>query len=157
MNIWYGAGDEKIGSIVGEGAKKGKELKEAFLAATPALKKLREKVEKMSDSGSLPGLDGRRVHVRSKHAALNSLLQSAGAIVMKQALVLFSRNLTEADIPAKIVANIHDEWQVEVKAEYADEVGRLGVKAIEDAGTLLNMRCPLTGEYKVGNNWAETH
>lgn len=153
----YGAGDEKIGSIVGKGAKKGKQLKEAFLAATPALKALREKIERIASSGTIPGLDGRRIHIRSAHAALNSLLQSAGAIVMKQALVLFYNNLTSSGIPAKIVANIHDEWQVEVKEEYADEVGRMGVKAIEDAGTLLNMRCPLTGEYKVGNNWAETH
>jgi DNA polymerase I-like protein with 3'-5' exonuclease and polymerase domains len=76
---------------------------------------------------------------------------------MKQALVLFHSYLTSNEIPAKIVANVHDEWQVEVKAEYAEEVGKLGVKAIQDAGVVLGLRCPLTGEYKIGNNWAETH
>ena len=153
----YGAGAAKIGSIVGKGQSAGEELINSFLEATPALAKLKAKVQRIAVNGSVPGLDGRRIHVRSSHAALNSLLQSAGAILMKEALVLFKNYLTERDIPAKIVANIHDEWQVEVKEAYADEVGKLGVKAIEDAGTNLGLRCPVTGEYRVGNNWKETH
>ena len=153
----YGAGPEKIGSIIGKGAKEGKVLISNFLDATPALKALKEKVSRVAQSGSVPGLDGRRIHVRSDHAALNSLLQGAGAVVMKQALVLFHSYLTSNEIPAKIVANVHDEWQVEVKAEYADEVGKLGVKAIQDAGVVLGLRCPLTGEYKIDTNWAGTH
>ena len=33
----YGAGDAKLGSIVGKGAAEGKRLREKFLAANPAL------------------------------------------------------------------------------------------------------------------------
>jgi DNA polymerase I-like protein with 3'-5' exonuclease and polymerase domains len=165
----YGAGDAKIGQIVGAGAKEGKELKSRFLKNTPSLEKLREDVSEIAASkGTLPGLDGRRVQVRSDHAALNTLLQSAGAIVMKQALVLLDAKLEKLGIDYKFVANVHDEWQIEVEEGFADLVGKLGVRSIEEAGSYLGfldeitkkplgMRCPLSGEYKVGNSWKETH
>ena len=154
----YGAGDAKIGTVVGAGAKEGKELKSRFLKNTPSLEKLREQVSSIAQkSGTLPGLDGRRVQVRSDHAALNTLLQSAGAIVMKQALVLLNDELRRAKINYKFVANVHDEWQIEVEEARAEEAGKLGVLAIERAGKVLKMRCPLGGEYKVGNSWKETH
>jgi DNA polymerase I-like protein with 3'-5' exonuclease and polymerase domains len=154
----YGAGDAKIGQIVGAGAQEGKALKSRFLQNTPSLEKLREDVSKIAkNKGTLPGLDGRRVQVRSDHAALNSLLQSAGAIVMKQALVILNDELRRAKIDYKFVANVHDEWQIEVEEARAEEAGKLGVLAIERAGKELKMRCPLAGEYKVGNSWKETH
>ena len=154
----YGAGDSKIGTIVGGSAKEGQELKSRFLKNIPSLKELREKVSRVAkNSGTLPGLDGRRLQVRSDHAALNTLLQSAGAIVMKQALVILNDELRRAKINYKFVANVHDEWQIEVEEARAEEAGKLGVLAIEKAGKVLNMRCPLSGEYKVGNSWKETH
>jgi DNA polymerase I-like protein with 3'-5' exonuclease and polymerase domains len=154
----YGAGAAKIGKVVGAGAQEGQKLIDSFLENTPKLRVLRESVAKIcKSSGSLPGLDGRRLHVRTDHAALNTLLQGAGAIVMKQALVLLDTRLQQLGIDYKFVANVHDEWQIEVAEDYADMVGKLGVRAIEDAGRVLNMRCPLTGEYKVGNSWKETH
>ena len=154
----YGAGDAKIGSIVGGGAAQGKKLKRAFLEATPALKALRELVGKIADAHkSLPGLDGRRLRVRHQHAALNTLLQGAGAVVMKQALVFFKQLLVKRNIEAYFVANVHDEWQVEVREEQAEEAGHLGCLAIELAGEHYKMRCPLAGEFNVGDNWAETH
>jgi DNA polymerase I-like protein with 3'-5' exonuclease and polymerase domains len=154
----YGAGDAKIGKIVGAGAKEGQDLKSRFLQNTPSLKELREKVGRVAkNTGTLPGLDGRRLQVRSDHAALNTLLQSAGAIVMKQAVVLLDESLSKFGIDYKFVANVHDEWQIEVEESYADMVGRIGAQSIENAGKVLDMRCPLAGEYKVGNSWKETH
>jgi DNA polymerase I-like protein with 3'-5' exonuclease and polymerase domains len=154
----YGAGDAKIGKVVGAGEKEGKELKSRFLQNTPSLKILRENVSSIAkNSGTLPGLDGRRLQVRSDHAALNTLLQSAGAIVMKQAVVLLDEALSKFGIDYKFVANVHDEWQIEVEEPYADMVGKIGAQSIENAGKVLQMRCPLAGEYKVGNSWKETH
>lgn len=154
----YGAGDAKIGKIVGGKASDGATLKERFLTNTPKLKELRDKIGRIVlQSKSLPGLDGRRLQVRSDHAALNTLLQGAGAVVMKQALVLLDKKLKDAGIAYKFVANVHDEWQIEVKAGQEEQAGKLGVEAIEETTTVLSMRCPLTGEYKCGNNWKETH
>jgi DNA polymerase I len=154
----YGAGAAKIGKVVGAGAREGQKLIDSFLENTPKLRVLREKVARISKSeGSLPGLDGRRLHIRSDHAALNTLLQGAGAIVMKQALVILDERLSKLGIDYKFVANVHDEWQIEVEESDADLVGKLGVQAIESAGRVLEMRCPLSGEYRVGNSWKETH
>jgi len=154
----YGAGAAKIGKVVGAGAKEGQRLIDSFLENTPKLRTLREDVARIcKSSGSLPGLDGRRLHVRSDHAAVNTLLQGAGAIVMKQALVILDERLSKLGVDYKFVANVHDEWQIEVEETYADMVGKLGVQAIEQAGRVLEMRCPLTGEYRVGNSWKETH
>ena len=74
---------------------------------------------------------------------------------MKKALILLDEKLR--DIDAHFVANVHDEWQIEVKEDMADTVGKLGVECIKQAGELLKLRCPLDGEYKVGSNWSETH
>lgn len=153
----YGAGAAKIGSIVGGSSKEGQVLIEKFLSQTPALKVLRNKVETVSGKGFMPGLDGRKIWVRSQHAALNTLLQGAGAVLMKKALVLLDSNLRKNKIPYAFCANVHDEWQIETKKEYADVVGKLGVEAIEEAGRSYSLRCPVTGEYNVGFTWKETH
>jgi DNA polymerase I len=151
----YGAGDAKIGAIVGGNSGTGRRLKERFLHNTPALEELRGRIDRQAQSGVLVGLDGRKLRVRSQHAALNTLLQGAGACVMKQAVVHLADKLR--NIPHKFVANVHDEWQIETPAHYADTVGRIGVRSIRIAGETLGLRCPLDGEYRVGNNWAETH
>ena len=155
--LLYGAGPAKIGKIVGGSAKDGQELISNFLRNTPALKSLREKVERLSEQGTLPGLDGRKLQVRSAHAALNTLLQSAGAIVMKQGLVILNSKIQQQKLNANFVANVHDEWQIECSQEDADAVGKLAVSSIKEAGEVLGLRCPLDGEYKKGTTWSQTH
>jgi DNA polymerase I-like protein with 3'-5' exonuclease and polymerase domains len=153
----YGAGAGKIGSIVGGSYVQGQKLIDAFLENTPALKELKAKVARLSRAGILQGLDGRQLRVRSEHSALNTLLQGAGAIVMKQALINLNESLTRGGIPFKLVANVHDEWQIETPEYFAPFVGKAGVIAIEKAGIDLELRCPLTGEYNIGVDWSETH
>jgi DNA polymerase I-like protein with 3'-5' exonuclease and polymerase domains len=154
----YGAGPAKIGSVVGGTSKEGQKLITNFLRNTPKLQRLRERVsEAFTARGVLLGLDGRKLLVRSEHSALNTLLQGAGAIAMKQALVLLHKDLTNRKIPFKLVANVHDEWQIEVPEKYAEQVGKSGVTAITKAGVEFKMNCPLTGEYKIGDTWKQTH
>lgn len=153
----YGAGDEKIGSIAGGGRVVGKRLKDSFLKATPALAKLKENVAQSAAKGYITGLDGRKVFIRSEHAALNSCLQSAGSLIMKQALIILDRYAILWGIDYKFVGNIHDEFQVEVREDQAGKFGALAASCIEAAGIHFKLRCPLAGEFKVGNSWAATH
>jgi DNA polymerase-1 len=152
----YGAGNEKIGSIVGGSGSKAREL---FNSKLLGLKKLTSDTQRMAESGRIIGLDGRPVAIRSAHSALNFQLQSDGAILMKRACVnahqAISENAWKAQ-PLQVVA-AHDEWQFEVHPEDSDKLGKLLVTAIEQAGRDYNMACPLTGEYAVGNTWADTH
>ena len=153
----YGAGDGKIGEVAGGGPKRGRILKKNFLDNTPALKHLRSKVADSSKKGWVTGLDGRKLHIRSEHSALNTLLQSAGAVVMKKALVLLDTYAKQYNIDYKFVLNVHDEFQCEVRDDQADFFGGLAVGAIIKAGKSFNLNCPLDGEYKVGRTWQQTH
>ena len=153
----YGAGDEKIGSIIKGSRADGKKLRERFLSSLPTYKSLKERVDRAASKNFLKGLDGRKLYIRNKHSALNTLLQGAGAILMKKALCILSSRLKLSGTPHKFVANIHDEWQIEVLSCRANKVGQMAVESIIEAGEHFDLRCPMDGEFKVGGNWSETH
>lgn len=164
----YGAGDFKLGLTLGAAGSKqqimaaGKASRAKFLAALPALGKITERVKaKAKTQGTLKGLDGRILPVRSEHSALNTLLQSAGAIQMKKALVILDEKLQEAGlVPGEnyeFVGNIHDEWQIEVDEDKAEFVGRTAADSIRLSGEYFSFNCPLSGSFAIGTSWAETH
>jgi DNA polymerase I-like protein with 3'-5' exonuclease and polymerase domains len=153
----YGAGSKKIGSIIGGSERDGERIKEKFLRATPSLRSLREKVERIASRRWVRGLDQRKIIIRYPHAALNTLLQGAGATVMKYALTLLEEYVSINKIKAYPVVNVHDEFQYEVEESKTEQFGKLAVQSIIEAGKQLNVRCPLNAKYKVGNNWSETH
>jgi len=158
----YGAGDAKIGSIIGKGAKEGKAIKAKFLEAIPALGRLLKRVKaKAKSQGFLKSIDGARVMTPKEYTALNYLLQGCGAIVMKKALINLYDSLTDKGwIFGKeyaFVLNCHDEIQAEVKPELVEEYKLAAVQAIRDAGKFFNFKCELDGEAKEGLSWAHTH
>ena len=155
--LLYGAGDEKLGSVAGGGRTTGKKLRESFLNNLPSFAALKDRVSEAAGRGYLIGLDGRKLGVRSEHSALNTLLQSAGSLVMKKALTLLDDYGKIWGIDYKFVGNIHDEIQAEVINERTETFGRLAVSCIQAAGLEWKLNCPLDGEYKVGKTWAQTH
>lgn len=161
----YGAGAEKLGEIVHGGYREGKRLQDKFLRALPAVHHLKEAVsDTLQRRGWLCGLDGRHLYIRSEHSALNTLLQSAGAVIMKQAAILAYQNITntadkfEHGKDFALMLNVHDELQLEVKdLTTAKVVGEALVKSFKQAGEVLQLQCPLDGDFKIGPTWAETH
>lgn len=175
----YGAGDEKIGQIVGAGKERGKELKKKFLENTPAIAALREGIQHTLVESSrwvageqkvkwkrrwIKGLDGRKVHVRSPHAALNTLLQSAGALICKLWIVETEELLLKAglkhgwDGDFAYMAWVHDEIQVACRTqEIAQQVIDIAQQAMRNVGEHFKFRCRLDTEGKMGPNWAVCH
>ena len=158
----YGAGDAKVGQLIGGTAKDGAEIRQRFLSSLPSLSFLKQKISATLEKRDfLVGLDRRELAVRSEHSALNTLLQSAGALVMKKAaVILFKKLCDRGAIFGKdfaFVANVHDEIQLECWPESAEMVGQDAVDSIREAGEFFNFRCPLDGEAKIGSTWAETH
>ncbi len=153
----YGAGAAKIGKVVGGTAKHGQQLITRFLNNMPALKHLRMLVSKESAGGTIKALDGRLLHIRSEHAALNTLLQGAGAIVCKQWLVHIMERVIKAKLDARLVASIHDEYQFEVAIPDIERFCRLTKEAMTQTTKTLKMKCELDCDYKVGKTWADTH
>lgn len=168
----YGAGDEKLGKIVGGDARSGKELRLRFLKNLPALERLIERVKRASKKGYLKGLDGRKIWMRSvdgkvmQHKALNTLLQSAGAIVMKQSMVLLDQSCSTAlkssienNILVFKVLDMHDEAQAEVidDTTVIHKYMELAKDSIVKAGEHFKLRVPLAADASYGRTWAETH
>jgi len=153
----YGAGPAKIGSIVGGGASEGNKVLQNFYRNTPALSRLMEKVKKVANKGYVPGLDGRRILVRSEHAALNSLLQGCGAIIAKQWCIEAHKEFKRQKLSVQQVAFVHDEIQIEAQRPDAENVASIMVASARKAGEVLGFRCPVDAEAKIGNNWFDTH
>lgn len=166
----YGAGDEKLGKIANPAlsearAKKlGRAERIQFEKGLPALGYLTEAVGRRTDDpGYLIGLDGRRVYIRARHSALNTLLQSAGAIICKRWIAHFARRLREEFgepgwsgqwVP---VLWVHDEVQVMCRKEIAERKVVLLVESMRAMTEHFAFRLPLDGEAKIGRNWKETH
>lgn len=171
----YGAGDAKIGRIIKGDATDGKAIKRKFLKATPAIKRLRDAVQNTlveTDRGRiirwkrhyLRGLDGRLLHVRSPHSALNLLLQSAGAVICKQWIVLTEQRLVEQglkhgwDGDFAFMAWIHDEFQCACRTpEIAQLVLDTAQVAMRETQEYFGFRMQLDTEGKIGKNWSDCH
>ncbi|MCE2576888.1 DNA polymerase [Komagataeibacter sp. FNDCR2] len=166
----YGAGDELIGAIVlpnasaAEQKKAGKRIKAQFLKGMPALAKLRDKVREAAERGWIEGIDGRRLTIRKPHAALNTLLQSAGAIVCKQWIVMIYDELLRRGLKwglsgdFSFCAWVHDEVQIACRTpEIAETVAQVCKDMATAAGEALGFDCRLNGDAKIGRTWAETH
>ena len=162
----YGAGLFKLGTIKGKHGKaaatQGGKDRKAFMRGLPGLAKLIERVQaKVEKQGFIRGMDGRKLTIRKSHSALNTLLQSAGAIIMKRALVILDNSLQEEGLTPGIdyefVLNVHDEMQMEVDPFHADSVKAMAEQSIRLAGEYYNFRCPQIGNADVGLNWSETH
>lgn len=158
----YGAGDAKIGQIVGGNSKQGKELKTRFLAGLPKLKQLQDKIKYKLENqhGStkyLKGLDGRVIRVRHAHAALNSLLQSCGAIICKYWLIAIMQNVEREKLDVRLVGSIHDEYQFMVANKDGARMKEICEGVMPLVGQYFNTRCKLEAEAKEGSSWVYTH
>lgn len=172
----YGAGDEKMGKLIGGDAKDGKAIKKKFLKANPAIVQLRKAIHDCLVAEEyrgkiikwhrkyLKGLDGRHLHVRSVHSALNLLLQSAGALVCKYWIVrteerLIARGLKHGwDGDFALMAWVHDEAQYACRTEeIANIVIEEGEKAMRDTQAHFNFRVQLDVDGMKGKNWYDCH
>ena len=164
----YGAGDAKLGHSLSpelsDAQKKtlGGELRRKFLDAIPGLEPLIDAVKlKIRSSGRLRGLDGRPIFCRAEHAALNYLLQSAGAIISKRWVVIAQDMLDDAGLTYNIdytrCAYVHDEQQFSVLPVEADRVAAILVEAAPRSGEYYDFKVPIAAASSIGANWAATH
>ena len=160
----YGAGDAKLGSIIGGDAGDGAELRRSFLASLPKLEDLIKRVKLASRKGFLKGLDNRKILMRrgsdgrvQDHKALNTYLQCAGSLVMKKSCIILWEDVAKAGLDAHKVLDMHDEGQSEVLKKHTELYCPLAVSSIVKAGEHFKLNIPLDAEAKVGINMAETH
>jgi DNA polymerase I len=164
----YGGGDEKLGMttnplLKGDKAKRlGKEIRRKFTEAIPGLDSLLKAVSKKAEGDVLKGLDGRPIRLQGKkHAALNYLLQSAGAIVCKNWVVETHHCIANEGLLLGVdyqpLGFIHDEQQLSVSTTYVPLVENILVNTMPQVGEDLGLRVPLAAEAKHGKTWADCH
>lgn len=161
----YGAGDAKLGDIIKGTEADGAAIRDRFLSENPQLAKLISGVKRKAKKyGFLRGLDGRRIIMRRDsrgnvmvHKALNTLLQCAGAVVMKRSMVILNNLANEEQLEFRKVIDMHDEGQAEVAKKDSKRYAELAEKSLVLTGEHYGMRVPLAAEAKIGRNWAETH
>jgi DNA polymerase I len=164
----YGAGDAKLGSISGRSVQASRAQKTRFLKRIPALKMLKDSIARAIKKGWILLPDDRRVYIRHEHAALNTLLQGSGSIIIKHWIVEFNRRLCERygtppgggwQFPWAALGWIHDEVQVAVNPERADphEAGKIITSSLPPIGEKFGWRLPLTAGFDLGQTWEETH
>ena len=152
----YGGSVKKIAEVINKPFKEAGKIKKRFLNNLPALAKLIEGVQSAAERGFIKGLDKREIKVRNSYSALNTLLQSAGAILCKKWLVEFNKEVKKFKNAQQVVW-VHDEIQVECEEQDAEDIGKIAVECIKRAGEHYQLRVPLTGEYKISTNWSGTH
>lgn len=172
--VTYGSAPKKLAATLGLPESRGKELFDAFWEANPALKKLKDGIESFwinkTKKTWIPGIDGRKLYSRSQHSLVNLLFQSTGAIIVDYSLCLFDKQMGGLEIDelgrpyydcngyvVKRVQYTHDEYGVECPAAISGYIAELMEWTMAEAGVKLNLKIPLVGEAKIGNNWAETH
>ena len=161
----YGAGNKKIGAIVGGSATQGRAIKERFLHSNPKLAALIEGVQAAAGKGWVKGIDGRRVRIRKDkktkrpqvHKALNALIQTGGALVMKYSMVWLDQAAQAENLEWSKVIDMHDESQAECTDDDAPRYAYLAEQSLVKAGEYLGLRCPLAAEAEINTRWSKTH
>jgi DNA polymerase I-like protein with 3'-5' exonuclease and polymerase domains len=166
----YGCGAIKAGTIIDPNEKNPDKLKrlgrnaiDGFMNGVPALKQLKNQIdESLSERSYLVGLDKRALHCRSAFKGLNVLLQSAGAILMKQIVVTIHNNIEQnlglvygKDWEQLLM--IHDEVQLTCYGEYTKDIQTQAIMAFPQAQEFFGFRCLIEGDSRVGTSWADTH
>lgn len=160
----YGAGKKKLADGLSAGTGKKYTVDDVnkaiskFVEALPGLGTLQDSLkEQYRQKGTITGLDGRELQARSEHSLLNLLLQSSGAVVMKNCLVYLKEELSKTDVDYKFTLNVHDEIQASVRPEHVEKYKECVYKAVDKVNTNLHLNCKLQVDIKVGRSWAECH
>jgi DNA polymerase I-like protein with 3'-5' exonuclease and polymerase domains len=156
--LLYGAGDAKIGAVVNGSARDGAKLRASFMSNMPSYKRLSEAVIRKGGSlGTLKGIDGRVLRVRSGHASLNTLIQGSSAVLMKKWFMYVDHHLRRRKLDSKIIAMIHDELVIETIEKDVDLCKESVILSISQVNKAYNLRCKLECDVQIGNNWSEIH
>ena len=168
--VLYGAGNLKAGTIINPNEKDEEVLRQlgrtainSFMKGVPALKSLKEKIdENIGSRGYLIGLDRRILYCRSAFKGLNVLLQSAGAILMKQVVINIHNNI-EQNLGLlhgkdwEQVLMVHDEVQLVCNPQHTERIRDQAMAAFPQAQKFFGFQCEIEGDSRVGSSWAETH
>ena len=92
----------------------------------------------------------------AQRAAINAPIQGTAADVIRRAMIRMPDAI--ADLPAKMLLQVHDELLFEVDADAADALTAVAKEVMENAANpAVHLDVPLIVDAGRGANWAEAH
>jgi DNA polymerase-1 len=153
----YGMGLAKLAVGIHADVAQAKTIKNAQRKAIPGLAALEKLVKQVGSAGDHiviwggrayftepPKLIGSRL-VHFEYKLLNYLIQGSAADVTKQALINYSKLRKHG----RFLSTVHDEINISVAPEHADEEMALLRQAMES----VKLDVPLLSDGKIGKNW----
>ena len=158
FSILFGAGVGKVANLLGIPQNRAKELRTKFIDSIPNFKNLMNKAqEQVNNKGYLPGIDGRKVFPGEAYKALNYLIQSCEACLMKATLVMAREKLKEANIDFKQLLFYHDEFTFEINESDKEKAGEIIKQAFIEAPKAYNVNIMEAGDVVTGKDYFEVH
>jgi DNA polymerase I len=167
--LLYGCGALKAGTIIDPNEKDelvlrklGSTAMNSFMQGIPALKALKDRIaHNIAKREYLIGLDGRPLFCRSDFKGLNVLLQSSGALIMKQVVIELHNKMYDLGYiyghDWQQHAMIHDEVQVSCPPAMVDTLTSVALEAFPASQQFFDFQCPIHGDAHVGYSWDQTH
>jgi DNA polymerase I len=167
--LLYGCGALKAGTIIDPNEKDelvlrklGSTAMNSFMQGIPALKALKDRIaHNIAKREYLIGLDGRPLFCRSDFKGLNVLLQSSGALIMKQVVIELHNKMYDLGYiyghDWQQHAMIHDEVQVSCPPAMVDTLTSVALEAFPASQQFFDFQCPIHGDAHVGYCWDQTH
>jgi DNA polymerase I len=167
--LLYGCGALKAGTIIDPNEKNELILRElgstainSFMQGIPALKELKNRIaHNIAKREYLIGLDGRPLFCRSDFKGLNVLLQSSGALIMKQVVIELHNKMYGLGYiyghDWQQNAMIHDEVQVSCPPAMVDTLTSVALEAFPASQQFFDFQCSIHGDAHVGYSWDQTH
>jgi DNA polymerase I len=167
--LLYGCGALKAGTIIDPNEKDelvlrklGSTAMNSFMQGIPALKALKDRIaHNIAKREYLIGLDGRPLFCRSDFKGLNVLLQSSGALIMKQVVIELHNKMYDLGYiyghDWQQHAFVHDEVEVSCRPELTEEIKQIALTCFNNAGEFFGFLCRIDGDARVGHTWKEVH
>jgi DNA polymerase I len=167
--LLYGCGALKAGTIIDPNEKDelvlrklGSTAMNSFMQGIPALKALKDRIaHNIAKREYLIGLDGRPLFCRSDFKGLNVLLQSSGALIMKQVVIELHNKMYGLGYiyghDWQQNAMIHDEVQVSCPPAMVDTLTSVALEAFPASQQFFDFQCSIHGDAHVGYSWDQTH
>ncbi len=103
-----------------------------------------------------PGIDDKNGGIRSfaERAAINAPLQGTAADIMKLAMNDIPKALSDNNLKARLLLQVHDELILEVPEAELEKTQKIVAEVMEN---VAQFDIPLTAEGGIGESWAEAH
>lgn len=167
FGLIYGMSAFGLAKQIGCDRKQAQAYIERYFARYPGVQAYMERTrEQASEQGYVETLFGRRLYlpeIQSKNAALrkgaertaiNAPMQGTAADIIKRAMVMVDRWLSESGVDARVILQVHDELVLEVREDLVEPVS---AQLRDLLGAAAELAVPLLVEVGVGANWDEAH